>query len=194
MWVVPADVDELDRPGEGPAEMAVRLSQLKARVVSFRSPGSLIVSADTLVCLDGAILGKPADDAQAVAMLRSLRGRPHQVYSGVTLIDETGVERTELALTTVWMRDYNDAEIGAYVASGDPLDKAGGYAIQHRELSPVSRVDGCYANVMGLPLCHLFGTLREAGCAPPEPPVQACDCFNQRTCDVAKDILPKACS
>jgi len=186
----PTDVEEVNHAGEGPAAMAVRLSQAKARAALAHAQRGLIVAADTLVCLDGKVLGKPAGPAEAVDMLRRLRGRPHLVFSGVTLIDvQSGWERTELAETMVWMRDYSDAEIAAYVASGDPLDKAGSYAIQYRDFCPVLRVDGCFANVMGLPLCHLYCMLRQAGLAPAETPVAACDRFNQRTCDVALQIL-----
>jgi predicted house-cleaning NTP pyrophosphatase (Maf/HAM1 superfamily) len=128
-------------------------------------------------------------------MLRRLRDRPHQVFSGLTLLDASSTwERTALVETTVWMRDYSNAEIAAYVASGDPLDKAGSYAIQHKDLSPVANIDGCYANVMGLPLCHLYGLLREIEAAPRQPPVAACNRFNQRFCHVAAGILAQACS
>jgi MAF protein len=192
--VRPADVDEVNQVGEGPREMALRLSRLKARALRSRVAGGRIIAADTLVCLDGQVLGKPAHPAEAVRMLERLRGRSHQVFSGVTVIDAaSGWERGTVAQTTVWMRDYSDAQIAAYVASGDPLDKAGGYAIQHRELSPVARVDGCYSNVMGLPLCHLHCILRAAGYAPAEPPVAACDGFHCRHCEVAGEILGRQC-
>jgi hypothetical protein len=97
--------------------------------------------------------------------------------------------RTELAESQVWMRNYSDEEIAAYVASGDPLDKAGSYAIQYADFRPVARIVGCYANVMGFPLCHLYCILRELGSAPAETPVAACDRFNRRRCDVALQIL-----
>jgi len=191
--VQPADVEEANHAGESPAEMVLRLSQLKARAVLGHAPSGLVVAADTLVYLDGRVLGKPADSGEAGEMLCRLRGRSHRVFSGVTLIAaQSGRERTKLAETTVWMRTYSDEEIAAYVASGDPLDKAGAYAIQHRELSPVARVVGCYANVMGLPLCHLYCMLSEIGCAPAESPVAACDHLNQRTCGVAQQILSEA--
>jgi septum formation protein len=91
------------------------------------------------------------------------------------------------------MRDYSDGEIAAYVASGDPMDKAGAYAIQHRELSPVDRIVGCYANVMGLPLCHLYCMLHRTPRAPRQTPVAACNHFNRRACDVAQQTLREAC-
>jgi septum formation protein len=192
-WVMPADVEEANQAGEGPAEMALRLSQSKARSISSRVGDSLVVGADTLVCLEGEILGKPANAAGASEMLRRLRGKPHEVHSGVTLITAPGAECCISVTTTVRMRDYTDREIAAYVARGDPLDKAGAYAIQHQELNLVARVDGCYANVMGLPLCHLYRTLREAGFDGYQRPVTACDDLNQRTCRVAAELLREVC-
>ncbi len=192
--VRPADIEEANHGGESPEEMAGRLSKLKARAAVSIAQVGLVIAADTLVHLDGQVLGKPTSSEEAMDMLGRLRGRSHEVFSGVTLIDaQSGAERTTLARTTVWMRDYSDAEIAAYVASGDPMDKAGAYAIQHRALSPVERTDGCYANVMGLPLCHLYCMLDRAGHSLGETPVAACDRFNQRTCDVAQDILQMFC-
>ena len=186
----PADVEVVNPGGEGAEAMAVRLSQAKAGAVLARVQRGLIVAADTLVYLDGEVLGKPAGPAEAVDMLRRLRGRPHLVFSGVTLLDvQSGRARTESAETTVWIRHYSDEEIAAYVAGGDPLDKAGSYAIQYQDFSPVLRVDGCFANVMGLPLCHLYCMLRDVGLAPADTPVAACDRFNRRTCDIAMHIL-----
>jgi septum formation protein len=191
--VQPADVEEANRAGESPAQMAVRLSQLKAHAVQAHAAHDVIVAADTLVYLDGKVLGKPCHPVEAAEMLRRLRGRPHQVFSGVTLLEpRSGWEQSALAETTVWMREYSDEEIAAYVASGDPMDKAGAYAIQHRDLSPVARVVGCYANVMGLPLCHLYRMLPQIQRAPHQTPVAACNRFNQRTCHVAQQILSEA--
>lgn len=187
--VRPADVQEENHVDESAAAMVVRLSQDKARAVLAKETG-LILAADTSVCLEGAVLGKPADPADAVRMLRALRGRSHTVFSGVTLLDaRSGWMCTRHTQTTVWMRDYGDAAISAYVATGDPLDKAGSYAIQYGDFAPVGRIDGCYANVMGLPLCHVFCLLRAAGQPPDHTPVDACDRFNRRKCDVALGIL-----
>jgi len=191
--VRPPDVEEANQVGEIPEAMAVRLSRDKARAVCADVQAGLIVAADTFVCLDGRVLGKPSDADDAVHMLQRLRGRPHVVLSGLSLVaTHLGWERTELAQTTVWMRDYSDKEISSYVASGDPLDKAGAYAIQHHGFDPVSHIVGCYANVMGLPLCHLYRLLRELGLAPDETPVAACDRFNGRRCAVALQILAQA--
>jgi MAF protein len=188
--VRPAGVEEVNHGDEGPEAMATRLSAAKARAVSGAAPSRVVIAADTLVYLDGEVLGKPADEGEAMEMLRRLRGRSHVVFSGVTLIDgRRAWQRTQLAATTVHMRCFGEDEIAAYVRSGDPLDKAGAYAIQYRDFRPVERVEGCYANVMGLPLCHLYNLLRAAGLAPGQTPVAACNHFNRRVCDVASRIL-----
>lgn len=191
--VRPADVEEVNHIGEGPEEMALRLAASKAGAVSKACPDRVVIAADTLVYLDGQVLGKPADEQEAVDMLQRLRGRSHVVFSGVTLIDGRAAwHRTALVATTVHMRCYSDEEIAAYVSSGDPLDKAGAYAIQYLGFRPVDRVDGCYANVMGLPLCHLHNMLRAAGLGPDATPVVACNDHNRRVCDVAASILAES--
>jgi len=113
------------------------------------------------------ILGKPKDMAEAVEMLKSLRGRSHQVYTGIAALRlSDGALVTDLCITDVPMRAYRDDEIDAYVATGDPLDKAGAYAIQNAGFHPVEQLQGCYASVMGLPLCHLARSLHKLGIAP----------------------------
>ncbi len=134
-----------------------------------------IVGADTAVVDGSDILGKPADAAEAAAMLRRLRGRSHTVMTGVAVLDTaTGRLETAVERTTVVMRAYSDAEIAAYVASGDPMDKAGAYAIQNRAFAPVARIEGCYANVVGLPLCTLACLLRALGASPAEDTPARC--------------------
>jgi len=187
--VRPVDVQEENHVGETAADMVSRLSRVKAQAALAQASG-LILAADTSVCLEGDVLGKPADAIDAVRMLRALRGRAHTVFSGVVLLDgRSGRMCAQLAQTTVWMRNYSDADIAAYVATGDPLDKAGSYAIQYGDFAPVARIDGCYANVMGLPLCHVYGLLRLFGQAPEHTPVRACNRFNRRRCRVALAIL-----
>jgi septum formation protein len=137
-------------------------SQDKALTVAARHPQVLVIAADTTVALDGESLGKPSNAAEATAMLRALRGRPHQVYSGLTVLQGDQI-LTELVESIVWMRHYSEEEIVHYVASGDPLDKAGSYAVQHAGFHPADRVEGCFANVMGLPLCHLARMLVQLG-------------------------------
>lgn len=174
-----ADVDESPRSGEKPHVLVARLSATKAAVVaqslvSSRAgqarelaeglENSLVVAADTVVVLDEEILGKPRDADHATHMLRRLQGRAHNVYSGVTVVEsESGRTAIQLSTTTVWMRDYALAELEAYVASGDPLDKAGAYAIQHTGFRPVARIEGCYSGVMGLPLGALADGLAHFG-------------------------------
>ena len=134
-----ADIDEAPIPGEEPDELVWRLSRAKAAIAVRRSvPDAIIIGADTDVAIDGAILGKPADAADATRMLKLLRGRAHVVYSGVT-VAQGARQVTQIVKTTVFMRDYSDAEIAGYVATGDPLDKAAAYAIQHDTFHPVER-------------------------------------------------------
>jgi septum formation protein len=182
-----ADVDEQDRDGEPPQALVARLSQEKALAVAARFPQAVVIGADTIVTLGGELLGKPADPQDAADMLRRLRDRPHQVYSGVTVCPSCGSDRRGEALTgvvgsTVWMRPYTEDEIAAYVASGDPLDKAGAYGIQNAEFHPVARMRGCYASVMGLPLCALDDLLRQAGVVPPVDVAAACQAHTGVPC------------
>lgn len=183
-----ADVDETPRPGETPDLLVARLSATKAAVVAqgLAASGteqelaeglenSLVVAADTVVVLDDEILGKPRDADHATLMLRRLQGRAHTVYSGVTVVEiESGRTAIHLSTTTVWMRDYGQAELEAYVASGDPLDKAGAYAIQHTGFRPVARIEGCYSGVMGLPLGALADGLAHFGVALPVDVATVC--------------------
>jgi septum formation protein len=147
------EVDETARPGETPEVLVARLSATKAAAVARGLKDGLVVAADTVVALEGEVLGKPRDAAHAAEMLRRLRDRRHAVHSGVTVVDAaSGRAAIHLSDTAVWMRDYDDAEIEAYVAGGDPLDKAGAYAIQHAGFRPVARIQGCFTGVVGLPL------------------------------------------
>lgn len=131
--------------------LAEELALAKARAVARDEPAAVVLAADTIVVLDGRSLGKPAHADEARQMLRALRGRAHTVVTGVAVV-APGREHTAHATTSVVMRCYSDAEIETYIASGDPFDKAGAYAIQHREFRPAARIEGCYCNVVGLPL------------------------------------------
>jgi len=210
--VTTANVDEAPQAGELPDELVARLSQAKASaalplrrlqsaLAAEQFPigegtwglepahrplqGLIIVACDTVVALDGQVLGKPRDAAEATAMLYRLRGRPHTVYSAVTLLETaTGRALTDVVETQVTMRAYTGAEIEAYVASGDPLDKAGAYAVQHSGFHPVGGLQGCYANVMGLPLCHLTRCLRAWGVEPPCNVPAACQSHTDHHCTV----------
>ncbi len=161
--VQPADVDESLLPRESPQEYVLRLAEDKARAVGEGVNGrSIIVAADTTVVDDGEILGKPAHAEEAGRILRRLRGRTHQVLTGLAVfhpLDKLLV--TKLIATDVPMRNYSDQEIEDYIASGDPYDKAGAYAVQNEAFHPVSNLGGCFANVMGFPICHFMLALEE---------------------------------
>jgi septum formation protein len=162
------EVDETPRPGETPEVLVARLSATKAAAVAHDLKDGLVIAADTVVALDGEALGKPRDADQAVDMLRRLRDRVHSVHSGVTVVDAaSGRAAIHLSDTAVWMRNYGDAEIETYVAGGDPLDKAGAYAIQHAGFHPVVRIQGCFTGVVGLPLGALSDGLAHFGVALP---------------------------
>jgi MAF protein len=168
----PTDVDESPHPGEGSVTLAQRLAIEKAVVGALAAPGLVALGADTVVALGDEPLGKPADSAEARSMLRRLRAREHTVITAVAAarLEPGGAHArtwSRVGQTRVWMRWYSDAEIDAYVASGDPFDKAGGYAIQHPVFQPVERIEGCYLTVVGLPLLEVMQVLDEAGLALP---------------------------
>ena len=156
--VAAADLDEGAYLLEEPTVAAVNIAVAKARAIEAE-PDEVMLTADTLVVCDGEVLAKPADADEARHMLRRLRGRPHQVLSGVALRNDDGVRWCGTVATTVVMRAYTDAEVDAYIARGEPFDKAGGYAVQDEEFRPVERLEGCYLNVVGLPLCAVAAGL-----------------------------------
>ena len=164
---VPFDIDPADGPeippvGADPAHTVMALSEAKASATALRHPSDLVIGADTVVELGGAILGKPRDEADAFRMLRALSGNEHRVYTGVTLIK--GAERvSEAEMTRVFFRDMTDAEIRAYIATGEPMDKAGAYGYQGVAGLFVERIEGDYFNVVGLPLCRLGRMLETMG-------------------------------
>lgn len=159
-----APIDESPIDHETPLALAVRLARRKAeaaRTDTLNSRTQAILTADTVVDFEGRSLGKPATPAEARTMLRALRAEPHTVHTCLALADpDRDVIRTRCVTTEVRMRPYTDLEIDRYVATGDPLDKAGSYAIQHAGFHPVEAVDRCYANVVGLPFCGLAELLR----------------------------------
>lgn len=162
--VVPGDIDETPYPGEEPIAHVVRLAEEKAREVSNRAVGRFFIGADTIVLLDGEIIGKPVDEADALVMLKKLSGRMHHVITGFAVIDhESGRIVRRSVSTEVYFRNIADTEIAAYVATGCPLDKAGAYAIQGGAASMVEKINGSYTNVVGLPLCEVVESLREIG-------------------------------
>jgi len=189
--VTPAQVDESPRPGEEAQAYVLRLAQSKAQAVAARAGlNEVVVAADTTVAAAGEILGKPSDPLQAAAMLRLLRGKVHQVFTALAALrGSDGAMLTDWCLTDVPMREYSDDEMAAYIASGDPLDKAGAYAIQHAGFRPVAELHGCYANVMGLPLCHLTRTLARWNIHPQTDLPQSCQAELQYNCPVFERVL-----
>jgi septum formation protein len=186
-----ADVRETPRADERPAELVTRLSQAKARRAQLADRrDTLVIGCDTVVALEGDILGKPGGPDEAEAMLQRLRGRSHLVHSAITLLDPVDRAATELVETRLTMRAYNESEIRAYVASGDPLDKAGGYAIQHEGFHPVDEIEGCYASVMGLPLCHLARSLMNWDIETTTDVPTACQAHTGHRCLVYQEIIP----
>ena len=182
--VAAADVDERILPDEDPAAYVSRLAGAKARAcnphpslppkgegtssfpprMKTERGGKVVIGSDTSVVDAGAILGKPGDAREAESMLRQLRGRTHQVYTAITIYDvESDQVFNDLCVSDVPMRAYDEDEMFAYIQTGDPFDKAGGYAIQHETFAPVENFNGCFASVMGMPLCHLARNLKKAG-------------------------------
>lgn len=160
------DIDETPHPDEPAADYVARLSREKAQAVAAQGVRGVILTADTTVADAGEILGKPEDSADAERMIKRLRGRVHFVHSGVSALDtDSGEIETQVISTEVHMRDYSNDEIAAYVASGDPLGKAGSYAIQSRSFHPVDHLHGCYTNVVGLPMCAVRSLLAKHGIA-----------------------------
>jgi septum formation protein len=159
--VAPPNVKEEDHARDEPVEHVLRLSRMKALSVRPGYERGYILGADTIVVLGGRILEKPANAEEAKTMLRSLAGRVHEVYTGLTLIDaRTGSETQGFEKTLVRIRDMEDWEIEAYVATGEPMDKAGSYGIQGYGAAIVERVEGCYFNVVGLPIVRLLHLIR----------------------------------
>lgn len=163
---VPADIEEIARPGESPEAFAERAAREKAEAVAARLParpgGRIVIGCDTVVAVDGAILGKPASAEEAAAMLRSLSGRSHRVLSGLCVLRAPGRIRTRVVETRVEFRTLSGADIARYVATGEPMDKAGAYAIQGGAAHMVASVRGSYTNVVGLPVSELVELLAEA--------------------------------
>lgn len=161
--VQPADVDETRLPGEVPEAMAVRLAAAKASAVHIRRPEDIVLAADTVVTIDDRVLGKPLDSADAERMLALLSGRSHRVVTGVALALPGGDVHDRYDVTNVWFRELTAELIRAYVATGEPLDKAGSYGVQGVGAVLVERVDGDFFSVMGLPLRLVVELLESAG-------------------------------
>ncbi len=186
-----ADIDETPAAKESPAALVQRLAKAKALTVGSRRNAALaqetncanhddflVVGADTVVAIAGEILGKPANAQAASAMLMKLRARPHQVLTALAVAlfanGKPVHSRTLVNTTTVNMRCYSESEVAEYIATGDPMDKAGAYAIQHQQFNPVAGFSGCPAAVMGLPVADLIHLLSESGLQVGPFPWQVC--------------------
>jgi len=186
--VIPADINEDREIGELPIDYVRRLACEKASQIAEHHEG-LVIGADTIVVDGEELLGKPADEADARRMLQQLRGRTHQVFTGIAIIETTtGQSFDDVCRTDVPMRTYTDIEIDAYIATGDPMDKAGAYAIQHPGFHPVVNLSGCYASVMGLPICLLSVGLRHFGLEIPKDLPERCRALLDYSCPTLEVI------
>ena len=165
--VIPSDVPEVHQEGEAPEEYVARLSRDKARVVAERNRSRWVIAADTVVMIGERLLEKPSDAADAIRMLSTIAGKTHTVYTGVTLEHAgDGYSETRVAESDVRMLPLSEEDTAWYVATGEPLDKAGAYAVQGRGAMFIESIHGSYTNVVGLPLATLFQMLRRAGIDP----------------------------
>jgi MAF protein len=194
--LLPAQVDETPLPNEDGMEYVERIAKSKALAAAHKTVvNGVIIAADTAVIgrkKNGKteIFGKPKDQSEATEMLRKLRGHTHQVFTALSILrTQDGAILFDCCATDVPMRSYSNEEIYAYVASGDPMDKAGAYAIQHAGFHPVEKLQGCYANVMGLPLCHLTRSLTQLGIPPKTDVPQTCQAALGYNCPVYSRIL-----
>ena len=176
LFADPGVVEDEPRRGETAEAYVQRLSVEKALSALESDPSAVIVAADTTVVLGEEVLGKPVDGREAREMLMRLRGRAHRVMTGVTVLDGADGRRHSVAeVSKVEMRAYSDREVGEYVESGKPMDKAGAYGVQDRRFRPVHSVKGCYSNVVGLPLCRLVDLLSQVGVQVSPRPAASCD-------------------
>jgi septum formation protein len=175
----PVDIDETPLPGEAADDHVRRLAETKARAAAARHPDAIVLGADTVVVIDDRILGKPRDAHDAKAMLHALSGRAHDVLTGVAIAmprlkpgpsqpdpEGAGFSRrtlVEVAYTRVWFGELSAGDVDGYVASGEPVDKAGAYAIQGLASRFVTRIDGLYSNVVGLPIALVWKMIRQGG-------------------------------
>ncbi|MEJ5252442.1 MAG: septum formation inhibitor Maf [Chthonomonadetes bacterium] len=168
--VVPADIDETPPDGHTPEQIALRLAREKALAVALRERDGIVLGADTIVVHEGEVLGKPKDADDALQMLRRLNGCEHQVYTGVVLLEtvqgEVLREQGEAVCTRVWFRRVDEEHLRRYVATGEPMDKAGAYGAQGYGSTLIERIEGCYFNVVGLPVSRVCAMLEAWGVTP----------------------------
>lgn len=168
--IVPADINETPPNGCSPEETAVHLAREKALAVARNEQNAVVLGADTIVVCDGEVLGKPCDAEEALRMLRRLNGREHQVFTGVVLLDviEGAVVREQCGAvcTRVWFRRVSEEHLRRYVGTGEPMDKAGAYGAQGYGSTLIERIEGCYFNVVGLPVSRVCAMLEAWGITP----------------------------
>lgn len=193
--VRPADVDESipEAVQDAPA-FSRQLAERKARHIAASHPGTAVLAADTIVVSGGRVLGKPTGPEEARNTLINLRNQPHEVTTGLALVYEQKIWRDH-ATTKVFMRDYADQEIDDYIRTGDPFDKAGSYAIQDRRFKPVERCEGCYCNVVGLPLVLTRRLLEAASLTmldlnPPALPPECHPCPLSEPSNISNPLIP----
>lgn len=163
LLIIPAKGEEKPPEGAGPGELVMALASAKAReVAAARAVGDTVIGADTIVWIDGRVLGKPHSEQEAGQMLRLLSGNVHEVYTGVCLIKD-GEESCQFDVTRVRFRPLSEREIAAYIKTGEPMDKAGAYGAQGKAALFVQSIEGDFFNVMGLPLCMLGEMLKQRG-------------------------------
>jgi len=185
------DADEAPLDNEAPQAYVARLAESKAILAAPGLPQDwVVVAADTTVADGKEILGKPSDEEGARRILAQLRGRMHHVHTALVVLETTtGNEYNDLCTSRVPMRNYSDEEMEVYISSGDPLDKAGAYAIQNSNFHPVKNFHGCFANVMGLPLCHLTRTLAKLNIRPRTDVPRVCQENLNYDCPVYEAVL-----
>jgi len=189
--IITANVDESSVHDSDPAVDVVETARIKAQAIAAAAPSkAVLIAADTTVVLERRRLNKPENAGEARQMLVMLRGRIHQVYTGIVVTNlASGHSVSDVAIIDVPMRAYSDTEIAAYVATGDPFDKAGAYAIQNPDFQPVAGLSGCFAGVVGLPLCHLVRSLNKVGLSTPVDIAAACQAFHRYDCPIYQSIL-----
>lgn len=189
--VLPAEIDERPWSQEPPRQYVLRMAETKARQIASQiGKECVVIGADTIVVDGEMILGKPIDSSEARNMLIRLRNKIHQVYTAIAIINTKDDQFwTDICITDVPMRNYSDQEMEDYIATGDPLDKAGAYAIQHPGFHPVTSLSGCYATVVGLPLCHLTRTLAKSGVPPLTDLPGECMKTLQYDCHISSRVL-----
>jgi MAF protein len=185
----PANIDESRRASETARDYVMRVACEKAAfpIPQVRS-GSVVIAADTIVVLGDEVLGKPLDARDAYSMLAKLRGRTHQVLTAIA-VNTAGRIVQDLCSSPVIMREYLDEEMDAYIASRDPMDKAGAYAIQNSTFHPAAGFNGCFASVMGMPLCHLERTLKMCGIIEPEQFGAVCQNHLKYRCPITDRVM-----